>query len=93
MGVSCALSEPQFDADLLTTVFDGTGVKTAVIDPVGAAIPAGPAFYHHVTGDADRFAVLLQRIAVRQARACATGGWPIWRPPSWTCSAWSSPRR
>ncbi|KGJ15836.1 zinc ABC transporter substrate-binding protein [Paracoccus sanguinis] len=45
MGVSCALSEPQFDADLLNTVFDGTGVKTAVIDPVGAAIPAGPAFY------------------------------------------------
>ena len=45
MGVSCALSEPQFDADLLATVFDGTGVKTAVIDPVGAAIPAGPGFY------------------------------------------------
>ena len=45
MGVSCALSEPQFDADLLNTVFDGTGVKTAVIDPVGAAIPAGPGFY------------------------------------------------
>ena len=37
MGVSCALSEPQFDADLLNTVFDGTGVKTAVIDAARAA--------------------------------------------------------
>ena len=45
MGVTCALSEPQFDPDLLGTVFEGSGVTTAVIDPLGAAIPPGPQFY------------------------------------------------
>lgn len=45
LGVTCALSEPQFDADLLNTVFDGTGVKTAVIDPMGSDIPTGAQFY------------------------------------------------
>lgn len=45
MGVTCALSEPQFDPDLLNTVFDGSGVKTAVIDPIGAEIPTGQGFY------------------------------------------------
>lgn len=45
LKVGCALAEPQFNPDLLDTVFDGTGVRTAVIDPLGTDIPAGPAFY------------------------------------------------
>lgn len=45
MGATCALSEPQFNADLLKTVFDGSPVKTVVIDPLGSTIPPGPEFY------------------------------------------------
>ncbi|WP_299363158.1 zinc ABC transporter substrate-binding protein [uncultured Paracoccus sp.] len=45
LQVTCALSEPQFDPDLLATVFEGMEVKTAVIDPLGSGIPPGPGFY------------------------------------------------
>lgn len=45
MDVTCALSEPQFNPNLLATVFEGTEVRTAVIDPIGAAIPPGPDAY------------------------------------------------
>ena len=45
LKVGCALAEPQFDPDLLATVFDGSGVRTAVIDPIGIDIPVGPGFY------------------------------------------------
>ena len=30
---------------LLKTVFDGSPVKTVVIDPLGSTIPPGPEFY------------------------------------------------
>lgn len=45
MGVTCALSEPQFNPALLQTVFEGSAVKTAVIDPLGSAIPTGADLY------------------------------------------------
>lgn len=44
-GVSCVFSEPQFSPGLVATVLDGTGAKTAVIDPMGTALPLGPQFY------------------------------------------------
>jgi len=45
MGVTCALTEPQFDADLIATVFQGRDVTTRVLDPIGAQIPPGPQMY------------------------------------------------
>lgn len=45
LDVTCALTEPQFDPDLLETVFRGRGVKTAVVDPAGDSIALGPGMY------------------------------------------------
>ncbi|NIZ62589.1 zinc transporter [Sedimentitalea sp. CY04] len=45
LGASCVFSEPQFNPGLVATVLDGTGAKTAVIDPMGTEIPLGPQFY------------------------------------------------
>lgn len=45
LGVTCALAEPQFDPDLIRTVFKGHDVKTAVVDPAGDSIPLGPQMY------------------------------------------------
>ena len=45
LGVTCALTEPQFDADLVQTVFQGRDIRTAVIDPAGSSIPLGPQLY------------------------------------------------
>ncbi|NRB16284.1 MAG: zinc ABC transporter substrate-binding protein [Rhodobacteraceae bacterium] len=45
LGVSCVFSEPQFNPGLVAAVLDGTGAKTAVIDPMGTEIPLGPQFY------------------------------------------------
>lgn len=44
-GATCALAEPQFNSGLLATVFDGSGAHTAVLDPLGTTLPAGPQFY------------------------------------------------
>lgn len=45
LGIACAFSEPQFNADLLRTVFAGSDATMAVIDPLGTTIPEGPDFY------------------------------------------------
>lgn len=45
LEVTCALSEPQYDLDLVRTVFGGHEIKTAVVDPAGSAIPLGPDMY------------------------------------------------
>ncbi len=44
-GISCVLSEPQFDPGLVATVMDGAAAKTVVIDPLGAELDIGPALY------------------------------------------------
>ncbi|MVO17271.1 zinc ABC transporter substrate-binding protein [Parasedimentitalea huanghaiensis] len=45
LGATCVFSEPQFNQGLVATVLDGTNAKTAVIDPMGTALPLGPQFY------------------------------------------------
>lgn len=45
LDVTCALTEPQFDLDLVRTVFDSHDIKTAVVDPAGSALPLGPDMY------------------------------------------------
>ena len=45
LGVSCAFTEPQFNPDLVATVFRGTDAKTGVMDPLGADLEPGPNLY------------------------------------------------
>lgn len=41
----CVFSEPQFDAGLVAAVIEGTSARTAVLDPLGTAIPEGADLY------------------------------------------------
>ncbi|MDD9883555.1 MAG: zinc ABC transporter substrate-binding protein [Gammaproteobacteria bacterium] len=41
-GARCVFSEPQFQPDLARTLAADTGAKTAVLDPLGAALTPGP---------------------------------------------------
>lgn len=51
LGVSCAFSEPQYNAGLVSAVFDGTEAKTGVMDPLGAALQPGPELYGQLMQD------------------------------------------
>lgn len=44
-GVACVFAEPQFDPGLIGAVLDEGGTGTAVLDPLGAGLDAGPGFY------------------------------------------------
>ena len=44
-GVSCVLSEPQFNPGIVATVMDGSVAKTGVIDPLGAELEQGASLY------------------------------------------------
>ncbi|MDB2407967.1 zinc ABC transporter substrate-binding protein [Jannaschia sp.] len=44
-GIDCVLTEPQFNAGLVTTVLDGTDAKTSVMDPLGSDLDLGPTLY------------------------------------------------
>lgn len=44
-GVVCVFSEPQFPPKLVAVMTEGTRARTGVLDPVGAALPAGPEAY------------------------------------------------
>lgn len=44
-GVTCVLSEPQFNQNLVATVMDGTQANTGVLDPLGSDIEPGPGLY------------------------------------------------
>lgn len=57
-GVSCVMSEPQFNAGLVTAV---GAAKTGVADPLGASLEPGPALYGEVLrGLATSLAACLQ---------------------------------
>jgi zinc transport system substrate-binding protein len=43
--VGCVFSEPQFDSKLVDVVIEGSNVKKAVLDPLGADLEPGPALY------------------------------------------------
>lgn len=46
LGVTCVFTEPQFNPDLVKTVFEGTSVNTTgVMDPLGADIEVGQDHY------------------------------------------------
>lgn len=44
-GAVCVFTEPQFEPALAATLVAGTQVQTAELDPLGAALPAGPEAY------------------------------------------------
>lgn len=45
LGVTCAFTEPQFNGDLVATVFRGSDAKTGVMDPLGADLEPGKDLY------------------------------------------------
>ena len=44
-AISCVLSEPQFESDLVDNVFSAHTFRIGVIDPVGANLGLSPSFY------------------------------------------------
>lgn len=46
--VTCVFAEPQFDNALITTILEGTAIKSATLDPEGANIEPGPMLYETV---------------------------------------------
>jgi len=45
LGVVCVFSEPQFEPKLVETITSGMAARSAVLDPLGAAIEPGPDHY------------------------------------------------
>lgn len=45
LNVACAFSEPQYDANLVDTVFRGTDAEIGVLDPLGADLEPGADLY------------------------------------------------
>jgi zinc transport system substrate-binding protein len=44
-GVTCVLSEPQFDPGIVAAVADGADLRTGVLDPLGSDLEPGPGLY------------------------------------------------
>ena len=44
-SIACVFVEPQFNRGMVDAVFEGTGVRIGVIDPIGAMLEPGPALY------------------------------------------------
>jgi zinc transport system substrate-binding protein len=47
-GVTCVLSEPQFDPGIVAAVMDGSEANTGVLDPLGSDLEPGPDLYGNV---------------------------------------------
>ena len=45
LSATCVFSEPQFEPKLVETLVEGTGVRTGVLDPLGATLTKGPDLY------------------------------------------------
>ena len=58
--VRCVFVEPQFKPDLVETIVEGTGVRTATIDPLGVDVEPGPdAWFTIMDNMADAFSECL----------------------------------
>ena len=49
--VNCLFSEPQFNPSIANTIAQDTGIKVAVIDPLGAELEPGKELYFQLIGD------------------------------------------
>ncbi len=45
LKAACVFAEPQFTPKVIDTIVEGTSARRGVLDPLGAAIPAGPEQY------------------------------------------------
>ncbi len=45
LGAVCVFAEPQFEPRLIDVIVEGTGARTGVLDPLGAALDDGPELY------------------------------------------------
>ena len=45
LGIGCVFSEPQFNSTLVASVFQDTGINTAVIDSLGIELELSMALY------------------------------------------------
>ena len=48
LGVVCVFDEPQFNKRTVNVILEGTSVRSATLDPLGAAIEDGPELYFAV---------------------------------------------
>ena len=56
LDAACVFSEPQFEDGLVGVIAEGTDARTAVLDPLGAALQPGPGLYTQLlTNMADSF--------------------------------------
>jgi zinc transport system substrate-binding protein len=49
--IKCIFSEPQFDTKIVNLLLEGSSVKTAVLDPLGANLESGPGLYENLLRD------------------------------------------
>lgn len=47
-NVSCVFSEPQFSPRKVNALIRGTGIKSGLLDPLGADLSPGPELYHSI---------------------------------------------
>jgi zinc transport system substrate-binding protein len=45
LKAACVFAEPQFDPRLAGTLAEGTGARTGILDPLGAALAPGADLY------------------------------------------------
>ncbi len=50
-NIQCVFAEPQFDNKLVNVILEGTSAKSATLDPMGAALDAGPELYENLLRD------------------------------------------
>ena len=63
-SVTCVFSEPQFKPKLLKTLVENTGVRTGVLDPLGASLTNGPDLYFQ----------LVRNMAASMKKCLSSGG-------------------
>ena len=70
LDAACVFAEPQFEPALVETVIEGTSAKKGMLDPLGAALEAGPEQYFQLMhGLAD--SLIASAWAKRGSRICA----------------------
>ncbi len=45
LGANCIFAEPQFESRIVRSITDATGIRTGVLDPLGATLADGPQLY------------------------------------------------
>jgi zinc transport system substrate-binding protein len=62
LDAACVYAEPNFDPRVVDVLIEGTGAKSAVLDPEGATLDKGPGLYRQLIGNiADSLVACLSR--------------------------------